>query len=359
MSDESVLDEENLQAQVDELRALWEAGQWREARSQLLQLRRQRGDLPVLLTALGDCHAAGGHWADAVRWYEESLARCYDPDLVARLDEARSQLGGPGRGGAARLWMYGAAAALVLVLIALGVTAYLWLAGSRPPARPVGAGEPVPAVPRAPHGVEGRTTQSMPGPSTTGPSAAPSRPVFQGQRTVTSAHPPTGPSPAALPPIKVTKTVEAPATDDDHFLTSLLGALSWPDDTPLTGDGFVQFDPYPGYAFVTLQIPRALPSQDLLKVVLDTAYGVAVSLMKGSPAVRFVTVRALYTFAPADEKARTVVAFRGNTSRESIEYWGRIKRRPSHEEIWYQVFAACWWNPEVPVQSGGRSDNRK
>lgn len=362
MRDESVLGGEELQEQIAETRALWEAGFWRDARTRLLRLRSARGDEPPLLAALGDCHAAGGRWQEAVHWYEESLAGQYDPEVARRLEVARASLaalGAPPR----RVPVYAIVGLAALVLIVAGVVVYLARPGRSTDVRPeTRAGRPTPVAPPAgpatPRGPElaTRTVEPLPvGPATGGrraPGATPSP-----ARRTPSPRAPT--MPPALPPVKITKTVEAPTTDEDHFLTQLLGTLNWPDGTPLSGDALVQFDPYTGYAFVTLNIPRALSSGDLVKVTLDAAYGASVTLMKGSPSVRFVTIRALYTSARAGEKARTVVAFRGNTSREAMEYWERLDRRPDAQEMWYQAFASCWWNPEVPVKSAAQPSRRE
>ncbi len=362
MRDESVLGGEDLQEQIAEARALWEAGFWRDARTRLLRLRTARGDEPPLLAALGDCHAAGGRWQEAVHWYEEALAGQYDPEVARHLEQARANLSGGG-GPSRRVPVYAIVGLAAVALIALGIVVYVAWSGRSADVRPeTRAGRPAPVAPRVapgtPRGPElgTRTVEPLPVSGATSGRRAPSAARPSISRTPSAG---AAAAPGAVPPVKITRTVEAPITDEDHFLTQLLGTLNWPDGTPLSGDALVQFDPYTGYVFATINMPRALSSGDLVKVVLDAAYGASVTLMKGSSSVRFVTVRALYTFAPAAERARTVVAFRGNTSREAMEYWERLDRRPDAQEMWYQVFGSCWWNPEVPVKSGAQPNRRE
>ena len=160
-----------------------------------------------------------------------------------------------------------------------------------------------------------------------------------------------GQQPSNLPPVRITKRVDAPATDRDYYLTNVVGSLTWPDGTPLAGHCLVQFDPYTGYAFVTFTIPRSLKATHLAQVTLRMAHGVAWALMKADRSVRYVTVRALYAIQQPGRRATTVVAFRGNTSRVAYEYWQRLHRQPTIQELWNDVFATCWWNPQVPASS--------
>ena len=149
----------------------------------------------------------------------------------------------------------------------------------------------------------------------------------------------------------VTKRVEAPSTDQDFYLTQLLGSLSWPDGTPLSGTALVQSDPYNGFAFVTISMPRAVQG-DLTDVVLRTAFNAAATLIKSDGTLRTLEVRALEAVSSGAERPRTLVAYRGATTRDALEYWTQSGRQPGSHEIWYQVFAESWWNPEAPTTAG-------
>lgn len=348
MSDD-VLGEEELAAQISRLRDLWQEGRWREARRALLDLRARQGDHRLILAALGECCAAGQRWTESARWYEQALAAGYDATVADELEEARRQAArlAAGRGRALLV----AAGVLAVVALVIVVAALLqWRSATSPAREPAKAGVPVAVTPRLPAlaGRGSRASAAAPQVQATQPTKpqALSGPPAPGPRVPTPATAST-PRPAALPPVKVTQTVRAPKTDEDEYLTQLLSVMSWPDGTPLSRQALVQFDPYIGYAFVTLTIPGSLRSGDLLRATLDAAYGAACALLKGAPQVRYVTVRAVYRLVKGAD-SRTVVAFRGNTSREAYEYWQRLKRRPSLQEMWSQVFASCWWNPDVP-----------
>jgi len=355
LSDESVVDEEELEAEIEQARALWTAGYWREARARLMTLRNMRGDRPLLLAALGDCAAAGHRWREAVQWYEQALAARYEPSLAERLEEARSQLHQRPRMPPARALIV-AAVVIVVMAMAIGGYALLSLRRPAPTSSTRAAGQPVRTLPmpttrgRQPYATGSGVPAATSVPPAPGPALRQQQPRPGTRLSPSQAQAKTTPG---LPPVHITKMVEAPATDEDHYLTELLGALNWPDGTPLNSEAVVQFDPYTGYAFVTLSLPRSLPSTNLVNTVLDASYAAAVALVKGLSTVRFVTVRVLYTVAQPDRKARTVVAFRGNTSRDAVQYWERLHRRPNYEEIWYEAFGSCWWNPQVPTGTGG------
>jgi len=61
-----------------------------------------------------------------------------------------------------------------------------------------------------------------------------------------------------------------------------------------------------------------------------------------------LTLRGIIDLSSSRRRMRVVVAYRGNTSRESLEYWLKHDRSPSNQQLWNQVFATTWWNPTVP-----------
>ena len=348
--------EEVLRAEVQEAQALLEAGQWREARHRLRELAREYPGQPIVLSALGDCYASAGRWREAVYWYERSIDQRYDPDVAARLHNARAHLPQAPPRPTPRVI---AAVALSFVVLCVAVVALVLL--SRPariPHRPMAVGAPsaalqpgqIPAPTAGPQqAATGQPKPLVPG----GPGAAAQALEAQPQLPLKPQAPPspTPPRPPQAPafPIRVTQRVEAPATDDDYFLTQVLEALSWPDGTPMSGESLVVTDPLAGYAFVTISIPRSLSTANLAQVTLEAAYGACVALFRAGPRLNYITVRALYTLGGEAERFRTVVAFRGDTTRQVIEEWQKAQRWPSVEEMWRQVFAGAWWNPDVPA----------
>lgn len=346
-----------LRAEVQEAQALLEAGRWREARHRLRELAREYPGQPIVLSAMGDCYAAAGRWREAVYWYERSIDQRYDPEVAARLHNARAQLTeAPARPPTPRLV---AAVALSFVVLCGAVVALVRLSRpSRVQQRPMAVGAPSPTL------QPGQAPGKIPSHEET--AAGPARPLMPGRPTAAAPVPgvpphvpaealaqpsPTPPAPRPAPsfPVRVTQRVEAPATDDDYFLTQVLDALSWPDGTPVSGQAFVVSDPFTGHALVTLSIPRSLSTTNLVQVALEAAYSACVALMKASPWLNYVTVRTLYVLGGEADRPRTVVAFRGDTNRQVIEEWQLAQRVPSLEEMWRQVFANPWWNPDVPA----------
>ncbi|MCX7599948.1 MAG: tetratricopeptide repeat protein, partial [Armatimonadetes bacterium] len=347
-----------LRAEVQEAQALLEAGRWREARHRLRELAREHPGQPIVLAALGDCYGAAGRWREAVYWYERCIDQRYDPEVASRLHNARAHLTeAPARPPTPRLI---AAVALSFIVLCGAVAALVFL--SRPARvrhRPMPVGEPSPVLQPGEVAAPQRAAAEKPQPAPAQPLLPGAPAVIQPQQLRPPQSPAQpgpqpspasqGPRPAPSFPVRITHRVEAPATDEDYFLTQVLEALSWPDGTPMSGEALVVSDPVAGHAFVTLSIPRSLTSNNLAQVTLETAFAACVALTKSSSWLNYVSVRTLYTMGGGAEKPRTVVAFRGDTSRQIIEEWQRAQRMPSLEEMWRQVFANPWWNPDVPT----------
>lgn len=341
-----------LRAQVDEARLILAGGNWQEARQRLSALAREYPGQAAVFAALGDCYGTAGRWRDAVSFYRQALDREYDPDVAGRLAQARQQLAASTESRAVTNRTVVAVAVSFAILAVVIISVVLITRHGRqaqpagrpkvfvPPAEPVErpAAKPgQPAAPAAP-GLPAAPRAEVPPPP---PGAAPAQP----QPTV----PPAAGGP--VPPVIVTKRVEAPSTDQDFFLTQILGSLSWPDGTSLSGSALVQSDPYNGFCFVTLSVPRSVQG-DLTDVVLRMAYSAAVALIKADGSLQNLGVRALEGVSSGAERPRTLVAYRGTATRDSIEYWMRAGRQPSSHEIWYMVFTESWWNPEAPASIG-------
>ncbi len=64
----------------------------------------------------------------------------------------------------------------------------------------------------------------------------------------------------------------------------------------------MQSDPYNGFAFVTLSMPRAVQG-DLTDVVLRTAYNAAATLIRSDASLQTIAVRTLEAVSSGAEKA--------------------------------------------------------
>ena len=345
-------------ALVQQARQMLENGDWQGALRLLHRARRERADDPTVHALIGDCYVAAERWHRAVAAYEQSLELAYDADVAQRLQVAREQAA---RSPAPTFDVQPRTLAIVaaaVVLAAAAVGIMLWAtAGSRAakssgPAGPAGTPQAMLTPPSGTGtGRAGAPTSPWQMPSAAPPAAG----VAQRQQAAQAQAPATtaggqqaqSSAPANMPPVRITKRVDAPATDRDYYLTDIIGSLSWPDGSPLAGNCLVQFDPYTGYAFVTITIPRSMRATNLAQVTLRMAQGVAWALFKADRSVKYVTVRALYAIQQPARRANTVVAFRGNTSRVAYEYWQRLGRQPNIQELWSDVFATCWWNPNV------------
>jgi hypothetical protein len=344
-----------LRAQIDEARLILTGGNWQEARQRLTALAREHPAQAAVYAALGDCYGAAGRWREAVSYYRQGLDREYDPDVAGRLAQARQQLAATAESHAVTKRTVVAVAASFAILLAVIATVILVSRHSHQTAN--GGRTRVfvpPSEPVQRPGAQAGTAMPTPA-ATPGAPALPAPPRTEGPAVAAPAVQPTpAPSPAApgaVPPVIVTKRVEAPSTDQDFFLTQILASLSWPDGTSLSGTSLVQSDPYNGFAFVTLSMPRAVQG-DLTDVVLRTAYNAAATLIKSDSGMQSLEVRVLEAVSSGAERPRTLVAYRGTTTRDAVEFWTRSGRQPGSHEIWYQVFAESWWNPEAPTSLG-------
>lgn len=340
--------EENAQAAlISHAQEMLAAGQW-SAALRLLRRLLQHGPADARVWALiGDCYAAGGRWRQAAAAYERSLDIAYDAEITRRLQEAREQAAAHwALTGSSRMLSLSVAAVL---LAALAVALILSLSGQgsrrqRSRAPSISAGAPVafgrrPAVPAQP-------IARPPQPTVQPPSEL--RPPAQSPVPPQNRQPQA--PPVVPPPVVVTRRVQAPASDKDCYLTDIVGSLSWPDGTPLSGDCLVQFDPALGHAFVTVTVPRSLRAANLVVAATQIAQHVAWALFNADEEMKHVTVRVLYAIEEPGRRTRTVVAFRATIRRDAYEYWRRLGRQPTVDELWHTAFVMPWWNPEVPVQ---------
>lgn len=303
--------------------------------------------------ALGDVAAADHAYREAVEWYE--LAQRLEPSDSVRLrlvqarealdaEEASEQEDALGREPRITLPLALGAGFLALCLIVTLVT--VSVVHHRQAPGP--AGSPVRSRPADRAVAAGPATTARPTPS-----RGVARPVPAGPRSAGYATP--GASArreAAGPTVNqvVTEEVTGPMSDADLYLTRALSGLTWPTGTALGSRVQAWLDPFTGYAQITFEVPSGTPTGDLYGQTLDMAYRVAVGAVRSERGVESITVRALATVTGEDEKKTVQVAFRGNTNRETLDYYVKRNIQPDRDTLWKNVFATTWWNPSVPVQ---------
>ncbi len=316
-------------------------------------------------TALGDAYAGRRMWPEAVEWYHEAVARG-DNSAQEKLAQAREQLSAqvqhPGQPSASELEqqrtrlrvMLASAGALIVIA---GLIAALTLFPSSPPLPPSAGDESGAPTP----GSLGTSAEYAPG-RRAAPGAGLMPPPPRDDEVGGGLRPPTlgsGPKRPAVPTIVVNpgpRSPEAdaaseavppgPRSDRDLVLERAIGSLSWPDGTAMRSAVAVAMDPYMGYVMITFEIPRRLDTRNIYGTVVRQSYSIAAAAVNTDPGVKFVTLRGLLDLDGSSE-GRTVVAYRGNTSRESLEYWVSRNRTPSQQQLWSKVFATTWWNPGV------------
>lgn len=309
--------------------------------------------------ALGDIAAAQQDYRVAAQWYELSLRLEPNADVQARLEQVRrAEAMGPeheapeaaevGRAPRVGLTIAAIAAFLIVALLVTSIT--VWLvrrpreggeagprAVSRPAYRPrAGGGGGPGALPSAPSARPATRPMPMAGQRPAGKTAPPGQ-VTKGNQGPTVVQ-------------RVTQSVAGPMSDSDLHLTRSLGTLTWPTTgAPLGADVQASLDPFTGYCLITVQVPKGMPKTPLYPLVLDTAYAVAVNALRTDRAVDSMTIRFLVTLVNDSGKDTVLVAFRGNTNRETVEYYLKRNIQPDRETLWRNVFATTWWNPTIPA----------
>jgi hypothetical protein len=149
-----------------------------------------------------------------------------------------------------------------------------------------------------------------------------------------------------LPPVHITRDIDAPLTDKDRSLLYALGALTWPGGDKLAGNLNAMVDPFTGYGFVTLMFPRSIKPAQWTNTAITMSYRIAVGAMKHDSSLRSLTVRIITPIEAGDEEV-VMTLFRGNTNRDAIEQYLDNEAQPNLREIWEKVFATTWWNPSA------------
>ncbi len=356
-----------LTRQMEAVRRLLREENYDAAITLTRELIEDHPDCGELYGALGDAYAARRMWPEAVEWYHEAVEHG-DNSAQEKLSEAREQLGAQVRHRdepsaseleqqRTRLWIVLASAGAVIVIAAV-VASLTWL--TTPSSPPPLADQPV----RETSARMGRSAEYAPGrdalygpghmppapPGAAGVSAIPTSPGSgapgEGPSVPTIV---VGPGPHRPEDTSTSETVlVGPRSDRDIVLENAIGSLEWPDGTAMRNAVSVAMDPHLGYAMVTFEIPRGLQTRNLYATVVRQSYSIAAAAMSTDPGLNFVTLRGLIDLTGSERGGRSVVAFRGNTSRESIQGWLARNRTPTQQQLWSQVFATTWWNPGVP-----------
>lgn len=341
-----------LSEQLAEIAIMVERGNLDRAQSSAQGLLLQNPNSASVHAILGDIAAARREHREAIDWYELALRLQPNAALQMRLERQRELLaqGGDNLAGQAeeepanrRKWLVAGIGGGVLILALLIALIAGSLMHRGRPERPRGQFSARPVQAAGP-----QTTQASP----------------PGQRPATQpGSPTTGPngvgiqSPVAAPPVasnapgpRLTQSVDAPMADRDRLLTRSLSSLTWSSGEQLSWRIQATVDPFTGYALVSLEVPPGMRrSAQLSDSVIDMAYKVAVATIRADQGVETLTIRVLAEVDNEAQKRKTVlVAFRGNTSRQMLDYYLKRGLQPDRSTIWSSVFATTWWNPSVP-----------
>jgi hypothetical protein len=298
---------------------------------------------------MGDISAAEGEHTEAVDWYEMTLQlepteRVRNKLLNERRRAGRSASGAGTQQDMARrrTWMIVAAAAVVLLLIVLiGFS----MRGPSETEEPITAQAPTRSV--AGRGADaGAPTSGGMAPS------APSTPRTRQPRAPRNYALPTEEPKANynLPPVILTNEVDAPLTQQDRQLLGALASLNWPGGANLSGRVNVMTDPFNGYTFITVSVPRSAGKSDMFNTVVQMAYRMARTAAETDDSLRYFTVRFIIP-VKVQREDRVLTLFRGNTNRQTLERYIGKGSQPGAREIWTRVFAEPWWNPSLPYDN--------
>lgn len=310
--------------------------------------------------ALGDVAEGRQLYREAIEWYELALRLGPDPVVLGKLEQAREALAMeqetpeepatppplPRDNRAAMVVAVAGGFIVIAVLVAL-IASVLMREKPRPrPSGTVNIGRPA-GLPGEPTG----PARPAPAPEIARPATRPGFPPYPRPGPVVTTRPAQAPAPAHPGPrnlLRVTESVSGPMSDTDQLLSRALGAITWPNGDQLGTNVEAWVDPFTGYAMISLQVPTGMKRTDLFNMTIDMAYKLAVGAIHAEPGVNSVTVRVLVQIETENDRNTTVVAFRGNTNRETLDYYLKRNIQPDRDTLWKHVFATTWWNPSVP-----------
>jgi len=347
--------------EIAEVNLLAEQGRYSRAIALCQRLLNQHPTSAPLYEAMGDILRRRSDWQGAASSYETSLELSSDDEVLAKLADARRRIaeaGGlrtplpveeaeerPRLSQRMKLALLGAATVFVVLVVVVLVRA--GRPGPGPQVTPVGAelrpgtARTAPAQPGA-VSPERQQIAVRTAPGSYGSSHGAEWLAPKNSGAVTPSAP--APQPPTTP-IRITTEIRAPQSDRDFYIARAVSSLSWPDGESMSGKAFAMFDPATGYAMITFETPDDIERQGLFTTVVRQAYAAAQAAIKQEPGLQSMTIRCLTKYS-AQDKTVTDVAFRGNTSRLTLEAWGR-RTPPTTQELWGQVFASSWWNPTI------------
>ena len=342
----------NLAAQLERVAEMINSGQYQTAEVICRELVDSYPDSAEAHAVLADAFAARQLWSEAADWYELAVQLGAGPEVDQRLERVRRRRAAysgeaPSESNSAQLerqrarlgWILGGAAAAVLLAVGIVV---LGLQTPRMPATPSSG---LAARTYPPRAISGRSATAQ---VRTAPQSVPRRPQQPKAPTSATSSPSAQHAPIPHAPAIITRGKMGPVSDRDYRLARVLGSLTWPDSTPMSDAVAVMMDPYTGYAMITFEIPRALEGQELFDMVMRQSYSVAAAALRTDAGIQSLTIRVVATMTTPDKEKRSVVAFRANTNRVALEEWMKLGREPTVQELWDEVFATSWWNPNVP-----------
>lgn len=323
------------------------------------QLLLQHPNNAGVHAALGDIAAARHQYREAIEWYELSLRLDQNQAVRERLARARDMLDEerfleseeerPLRDNRTLIIGGAIGAFLLLALIVALITSAVGRRHRQPTMATGPGARPIVRTSQPGQPQQGATPAGV----ATRPEARPGEAGPYGVGAGSAVAPPGPGTPAGG--LKVTQSVDAPMADRDVLLTRSLAALTWTNGESLGWRAMALVDPFTGYALITVEVPPGMRGQDLFPPVIDMAYKLAVAAINQDRGIDSLTVRVI---TPIDnEKGRKVelVAFRGNTTREVLDYYLKRGLQPDQQTIWSHVFATTWWNPSVPAGSAATS----
>ncbi|MFP3902602.1 MAG: tetratricopeptide repeat protein [Armatimonadota bacterium] len=302
--------------------------------------------------AMGDICAAEGDHVDAVEWYERALELEPTEEIREKLLQARRRTGQGGTRPRTGARDEASRRHRTIALIAGGIVVVLVLALI---VIVTGGGEQEAAsTPTATHRTQpisprGSTPPSRPGISSD--YASPRTSSQQSQRSPTRrAASESAQRNYKLPPVILTEEVNAPLTQQDRKLLAALASLNWPGGHNLSGHVNVMTDPFNGYSFITVSVPKAAGDGQMFTKVVGMAFRLAKTAAENDSSLRYFTIRIIIPIE-IERQEQVMTIFRGNVSRNTLDRYTGRGRQPETREIWNTIFADCWWNPSVPYSS--------
>lgn len=338
---------------------LVEQGQLDRARLRAQELLLLHPNSAPVHALMGDIAAASREHREAIDWYELALRLEHNPSVATRLDRERRALDeqteaeidqalAP-RPTNRRLLMIAVAGGFVVIALLLILAASLIPRGERMASQPPGGA--VPGRPTAQAGARpaaGREGLAQTPAGRTAPTGRPATSATRSGRPATQAGPAAAASTGATGQVSVVQSVDAPMSDRDRLLTQALSGITWSNGEALGWRVQGVVDDFTGYAMISLEVPPSMRTRDLPGTVISMAWRLAAAAVQADKGIQSLTVRVM-SDVETEQRRVQLLAFRGNTTRENLDYYLKRGMEPDRQTIWNNVFATTWWNPSVPT----------